>query len=201
MKLYFAPGACALGPQITLREAGLSFDHIRVNLKTHQLEDGSDYYQVNSKGAVPALQLDNGQLLTEGAVLYQYISDQKPEANLLPKYGTMERYRAQEWLNYIASEIHKSLSAFFQPIYDDATKEKMRDQLRKKFTYLDSHFAKHDYLLGANFQAVDAYLFNVLNWTKFAQIDLSPFTKLVAFHQRVGARDSVKAAMAAEGIG
>jgi glutathione S-transferase len=198
--LYFSPGACALGPQIVLRELGLSFGHQRVNLREHTLEDGSDYYAVNPKGAVPALKLPNGELLTEGAVLYQYLSDQKPDANLLPAAGTMARYRALEWLNYIASEVHKSLGAFFQPIYDDATKEKMRGAFAKKLAYLDAHFAKHSYLLGEQFQAVDAYLFNVLNWTKFAQIDLTPYVNVTAFHSRVMARESVQASMKAEGL-
>jgi glutathione S-transferase len=198
--LYFSPGACALGPQITLRELALSFDLKRVNLKEHKLEDGSDYYAVNPKGAVPALKLPNGELLTEGAVLYQYLSDQRPDAGLLPATGTMARYRALEWLNYIASEVHKSLGAFFSPIYDEATREKMRELFRKKLAYLDAHFAKHNFLLGDQFQVVDAYLFNVLNWTKPAQIDLTPYANVTAFHARVMARPSVQEAMKAEGL-
>lgn len=200
MKLFFSPGACALGPQITLRELGLPFDLKRVDLKTHQLEDGSDYYLVNSKGAVPALQLDSGEVLTEGAVLYQYLSDQKPEAGLMPKFGTMARYRTLEWLNYIASEIHKGLGAFFSGIYDDAHKEKMRGLMAKKLAYLDIHFSKHHYLTGADFSVADAYLFNVLNWTKPVGIDLSPYTNVTAFHARIAARPHVQAAMQAEGL-
>jgi glutathione S-transferase len=198
--LYFSPGACALGPQITLRELDLSFDLKRVNLKEHTLEDGSDYYAVNPKGAVPALKLPNGELLTEGAVLYQYLSDQRPDAGLLPATGTMARYRALEWLNYIASEVHKSLGAFFSPVYDEPTREKMRELFRKKLAYLDAHFAKHNFLLGDQFQVVDAYLFNVLNWTKPAQIDLTPYANVSAFHARVMARASVQEAMKAEGL-
>lgn len=200
MKLYFSPGACALGPQITLRELGLPFDLQRVTLKTHTLDDGSDYYLVNPKGAVPALQLDSGDVLTEGAVLYQYLSDQKPDAGLMPKFGTLQRYRALEWLNYIASEIHKGLGAFFSGIYDDAHKEKMREIMRKKFAYLDQHFAKHHYLMGDDFSVADAYLFNVLNWTTPVGIDLTPFTNVTEFHARIAARPHVKAAMQAEGL-
>jgi glutathione S-transferase len=200
MKLYFSPGACALGPQITLRELGLPFDLQRVDLKSHTLEDGSDYYAVNPKGAVPALQLDSGEVLTEGAVLYQYLSDQKPDAGLMPKFGTMARYRNLEWLNYIASEIHKGLGAFFSGIYDDAHKEKMREIMRKKLTFLDQHFSKHLFLMGTDFSVADAYLFNVLNWTKPVGIDLSPFANVTAFHARIAARPHVQAAMQAEGL-
>ena len=200
MKLFFSPGACALGPQITLRELGLPFDLQRVDLKSHTLEDGSDYYLVNPKGSVPALQLDSGEVLTEGAVLYQYLSDQNPDAGLMPKFGTLERYRVLEWLNYIASEIHKGLGAFFSPIYDDAHKEKMRELMRKKLAFLDMHFSKHEYLMGASFSVADAYLFNVLNWAKPVGIDLSPFTNVTAFHARIAARPHVQAALKAEGL-
>jgi glutathione S-transferase len=199
MQLYFSPGACSLASHITLREAGLPFDLKKADTKTKKLEDGGDFYAINSKGAVPALKLDNGQILTEGVAIMQYLADQKPESNLVPKAGTFERYRVQEWLNYVTSEIHKS----FSPLWGDndpAVKTYATKNLEKKFDWLDKQLAGKKYLTGDTFTVADAYLFTVVNWTNFLGIDLSRWPTLKAFQERVAARPKVQEAMAAEGL-
>ena len=167
MQLYFAPGACSLASHITAREAGINLDLKRADTKTKKLEDGSDYLAVNSKGSVPALKLDNGQVLTEGVAIMQYLADQKPESNLAPKNGTIERYRVQEWLNYITSEVHKSFSPLWNPTADPAVKAYALDDLKKKFDWLNTQLTGKKYLTGDNFTVADAYLFTVVNWTNF----------------------------------
>src|SRR5678815_293396 len=159
MQLYFAPGACSLASHITAREAGINIDLKRADTKTKKLEDGSDYLAVNSKGAVPALKLDNGQVLTEGVAIMQYIADQKPESHLLPKAGTLERYRVQEWLNYITSEVHKTFSPLFNPASNDAVKAYAVQNVEKRFDWIDKQLAGKQYLTGDTFTVADAYLF------------------------------------------
>ena len=200
MQLYFSPGACSLASHITLREAGLPFDLKRADVKTKKLEDGSDYFAVNSKGAVPALRLDNGQVLTEGPAILQYLADQKPESRLAPKNGTLERYRLQEWLNYITSEIHKSFSPLFNPTADAKVKEYAIQNLEKKFDWLNKQLAGKQYLTGDTFTIADAYLFVVVNWTNFVGIDLARWPALKEFQARVAARPKVQEAMEAEGL-
>ena len=200
MQLYFAPGACSLASHITAREAGLSIDLKRADTKTKKLEDGSDYFAVNPKGAVPALKLDNGQVLTEGVAIMQYLADQKPESNLAPKNGTFERYRVQEWLNYITSEVHKGFSPLWNPAADPAVKAYALDGLKKKFDWLNIQLAGKKYLTGDTFTVADAYLFTVVNWTNFLGIDLGPWPVLKEFQARVAARPKVQEAMAAEGL-
>jgi glutathione S-transferase len=196
MKLYFSPGACALHPQITLREAGIPFEMVRVDLRSHKVHDGSDYYQVNPKGYVPALQLDDGSILTEGAVIDQYVADLKPEKKLLPPAGTVARYRVQEWLNFMASEIHKSFSPLFGK--DEAAKVAPRARLETRFEFLNKELATHPFLTGDGFTVADAYLFNMLRWAGFTGIDLSKWPNLQAFFARVEARPAVQEALAAE---
>jgi glutathione S-transferase len=199
MQLYFSPGACSLASHITAREAGVTVDLKRADTKTKKLEDGSDYFAVNSKGAVPALKLDNGQILTEGVAIMQYLADQKPESNLVPKAGTLERYRVLEWLNYVTSEIHKT----FSPLWGDndpAVKAYAQKNLEKKFDWLDKQLAGKKYLTGDTFTVADAYLFAVVNWTNFLGIDQSTWPNLKAFQERVAARPKVQEAMAAEGL-
>jgi glutathione S-transferase len=200
MQLYFSPGACSLASHIVLREAGLPVELKRADLKAKKLEDGSDYLAVNSKGAVPALKLDNGQVLTEGAAILQYIADQKPESNLAPKNGTFERSRLQEWLNYIASEVHKSFSPLFNSANDPAVKEYALTNLKKKFDWLNTQLAGKAYLTGDTFTIADSYLFTIVNWSNGVGIDLTPWPALKAFQARVAARPKVQEAMAAEGI-
>jgi glutathione S-transferase len=200
MQLYFSPGACSLASHITLREAGLPFDLKRADTKTKKLEDGSDYYAINSKGAVPALKLDNGQVLTEGVAIMQYLADQKPESGLVPKNGTLERYRVQEWLNYITSEVHKGFSPLWNPTADAAVKAYALDGLKKKFDWLNTQLTGKKYLTGDTFTIADSYLFVVLNWTNFLSIDLAGWPALKEFQARVAARPKVQEAMAAEGL-
>jgi glutathione S-transferase len=200
MQLYFAPGACSLASHITAREAGINLELKRADTKTKKLEDGSDYFAINSKGAVPALKLDNGQVLTEGVAIMQYLADQKPESNLAPKNGTIERYRVQEWLNYITSEIHKTFSPLWNPANEQAVKDYSLANLKKKFDWLNAQLAGKKYLTGDNFTVADAYLFTVVNWTHPLGIDLAPWPALKEFQARVAARPKVQEAMAAEGL-
>ena len=200
MQLYFAPGACSLASHIALREAGLAFELKRTDTKTKKLEDGSDYYAINSKGSVPALRLDNGQVLTEGPVILQYLADQKPDSGLAPKNGTLERYRLQEWLNYITSEIHKTFSPLFNPGADAKVKEYTVQNLEKKFDWLNKQLTGKQYLTGERFTIADAYLFVVVNWSNFVGIDLGRWPALREFHARVAARPKVHEAMEAEGL-
>jgi len=200
MQLYFAPGACSLASHITAREAGINLDLKRADTKTKKLEDGSDYLAVNSKGAVPALKLDNGQVLTEGVAIMQYLADQKPDSGLAPKNGTMERYRVQEWLNYITSEVHKGFSPLWNPTADPAVKTYALDGLKKKFDWLNTQLTGKKYLTGDNFTVADAYLFTVVNWTNFLSVDLAPWPALKEFQARVAARPKVQEALEAEGL-
>jgi len=200
MQLYFSPGACSLASHITLREAGLPFDLKRADLKAKKIEDGSDYLAINSKGSVPALKLDNGQVLTEGVAIMQYLADQKPESGLAPKNGTLERYRVQEWLNYITSEVHKGFSPLWNPTIDPAVKEYTTTNLFKKFDWLAPQLANRKYLTGDTFTVADAYLFTVLNWSNFLGMDLARWPALKEYIARVAARPKVQEAMEAEGL-
>jgi glutathione S-transferase len=196
MKLYFSPGACSLHPHITIRETGVPIELVRVDTRSHKTQDGSDYYAVNPKGYVPALQLDDGTILTEGAVIDQYIADLKPESGMIPAAGTLARYRVQEWLNFIASEIHKVFSPLFGG--SDEAKEQARARLAKRFDLIAKTLQSQPYLMGDTFTVADAYLFNMLTWTPFTGIDLAKWPPLQAFFARVQERPAVKAALAAE---
>jgi len=200
MQLYFSPGACSLASHIALRETGLPFDLKRTDVKTKKLDDGSDYFAVNSKGAVPALRLDDGQVLTEGPAILQYIADQKPDSRLAPKSGTLERYRLLEWLNFITSEIHKGFSPLFNPSVDPKVKEYTTQNLEKRFDWLNTQLAGKKFLTGDSFTVADAYLFVVVNWTNFVGIDLARWPALREFQARVAARPRVQEAMEAEGL-
>jgi glutathione S-transferase len=200
MKLFFAPGACSLSPHIVLLEAGVPFTKERVDLKSKKTESGSDYLAVNPKGAVPALQLDNGTVLTEGAVITQYIADQKPDSTLAPRAGTMERYRLMELLNYIATEVHKGFGPLFNPNASSEWKEAAVAALSAKFDWLSGYLGNKTYLLGDTFTLPDAYLFTVLNWTPRVGIDLKKWPILSAYHARVAQRPKVLEAMKAEGL-
>jgi glutathione S-transferase len=200
MQLYFSPGACSLASHITLREAGLPFDLKRTDTKTKKLEDGSDYFAVNSKGAVPALRLDDGQVLTEGPAILQYLADLEPDSGLAPRAGTLQRYRLLEWLNFITSEIHKSFSPLWNPTAAPEVKAYARALLEKKFDWLEKQLAGKTFLTGDTFTVADAYLFTVVNWSQFVEIDLARWPTLQAFQARVAARPKVQEALAAEGL-
>jgi glutathione S-transferase len=200
LKLYFSPGACSLAPHIALREAGLSFDPVRVSTKTHQLEDGTDFYGINQKGSVPVLELDNGERLTEGPAIVQYIADQVPAKNLAPANGTLPRYRLQEWLNFVTSELHKSYAPLFRPTTPEEYKVITKEGLTKKYAMVDGWLAGKSYAMGEQFSVADAYLFTVTTWAPHVGLDLSAFKNLAAFMERVRARPAVVAAMTAEGL-
>jgi glutathione S-transferase len=200
MKLYYAPAACSLAPHIVAREGGLKIDLEKVDLAAKKTATGEDFGKINPKGYVPALRLDNGEVLTEAATLVQYLADQAPQSGLAPANGTMERYRLQEWLTFVSSEIHKGFGPLWKPDTPEATKETARANLAKRFAYLDEQFAKRPYLTGERFTAADAYLFTVVNWTNFHKIDLKPYPNLKAFMDRVAARPAVREAMQVEGL-
>ena len=198
MKLYFSPGACSLSPHIALLESGLPFTLELASTKTHQLKDGTDFYTINPLGYVPVLELDNGQRLREGPAIVQYIADQAPASKLAPANGTWERYKLQEWLTFIGTEIHKTFSPLFNPNMPDSAKELFRAQILKRLTWVDSQLADKDYLTGAQFTVADGYLFTVCGWTKFVGIDVSALANLGKFLERVGARPAVQKAIADE---
>jgi glutathione S-transferase len=200
MKLYYSPGACSLSPHIVARELGIPFELKKVNTKDKTIEGGGDYWKVNGRGYVPALELDNGQVLTEGPAIVQYLADQKPEAGLAPKAGTIERYRLQEWLNFLTSEIHKQFSPLFKPNTPEDYKPIAKENLATRFDWLDKQLEGKEYLTGKQFTVADAYLFVLTSWTKPTQIDLSKWPNIAAFQKRVAARPKVKEAMQAEGL-
>ena len=200
MKLYYSPGACSLSPHIALREAGLAFTPVMASTKTKKLADGSDFLAINPKGQVPLLELDDGQRLSEGPAIVQYIADQAPDRKLAPAWGTMERYRLMEWLNFITSELHKGFSPLFTPAMPEEAKALARAKLGEKLAWVDQQLEGHDYLMGAQFTVADAYLFTVTSWANSLKADLSAFPKLLAYQQRVAARPAVQAALVAEGL-
>jgi glutathione S-transferase len=200
MKLYYAPGACSLSPHIVSRELGIPVELKKVNTKDKTIEGGGDYWKVNGRGYVPALELDSGEVLTEGPAIVQYLADQKPEAGLAPKAGSLERYRLQEWLNFLTSEVHKSFSPLFKPNTPEDYKPIAKQNIATRFDWLEQQLAGKDYLTGKQFTVADAYLFVLLGWTKPTQIDLSRWPNLAAFQKRVGSRPKVKEAMQAEGL-
>jgi glutathione S-transferase len=200
MKLFYSPGACSLSPHIVLREAGVDVALERVDLKSKTTERGTDFTTINPKGQVPTLQLDSGEILTEGPVIVQYIAELNPAACLTGAPGSMTRWRVLEWLNHITSELHKGFSPLFRPNTPDAYKEIARANLAAKFDALEKHMAGRDYLTGDAFTAADAYLFTVMNWGKFTGIDIARWPTLAAYHARVAARPKVQQALAAEGL-
>jgi glutathione S-transferase len=200
MKLYYFAGACALSPHIVALEAGLPLTMVKIDSKSKKTESGADYLAINSKGAVPALQLDDGQVLTEGPAIVQYLADLKPESGLAPRAGTFERYQLMEILNYITSEVHKSFSPLFNPASSAELKETAVTNLGKKFDWLSGFLGKKPFLLGNTFTAADAYLFTVLNWTGHVKIDLGKWPILADYKSRIAKRPKVIEAMKAEGL-
>jgi glutathione S-transferase len=200
MKLYHSTGACSLSPHIVLREAGLAFDLVLASTKTHKLADGTDYYSINPKGYVPLLELDDGQRLTEGPAIVQYIADQVPAKKLVAPAGTMERYRQMEWLNFISTEVHKGFSPLFNPAMPEEAKKLFRDKVGSRLAWVDEQLEGRQYLMGDNFSVPDAYLFTVTNWSKHVGVDISALSHLGAFMARVGSRPAVQEALKAEGL-
>jgi glutathione S-transferase len=199
MKLYYSPSACSLSPHIALREAGLPFELVLASPKTHKLADGTDYYTINPKGYVPLLELDNGERLTEGPAIVQWVADQVPDKRLAPPLGTMERYRLMEWLNFISTEIHKQFSPLFNPALPEDARPLFRDKLVARFGYVDGQLAQSDYLMGSDFTVADGYLFVVARWAHALHLDVSGLGNLSRFVQRVTARPAVRQALEAEG--
>jgi glutathione S-transferase len=197
MKLYYAPGACSFAPHIVLEELGLPAQTIKVDLRNHTLPDGSDYYAVNPKGYVPLLELDDGTRLAEAAVILQYLADRKP-GTLAPAPGTPERYRLMEWLNFIATEIHKGFGPLWYPDTPELTRERAVASLHKRFATVEEALGKHPHVAGEQFTIADAYLYTVASWSKFLKVDISGFPRLGAYLERIAARPAVKAAKAAE---
>jgi len=200
MKLYYSKGACSLSPHIVLHESGLAHTAVLASTKTHQLEDGTDYYTINPLGYVPLLELDDGTRLTEGPAIVQYIADQVPTKNLAPANGTLARYKLQSWLTFIGTELHKGFSPLFNPATPAEYKTMCVERLLSRLTYVDGQLAGKSYLMGDHFCVADAYLFTVSNWTVPTKIDISSLTNLVAFRTRMLARPAVQAAMKAEGL-
>jgi glutathione S-transferase len=200
MKLYYSPGACSLSPHITLREAGLPFELVLASTKTHKLVDGTDYYTINPKGYVPLLELDDGQRLSEGPAIVQYIADQAPASGLAPAAGTMARYRLMEWLNFVSTELHKSYSPLFNPAMPEEGKVVYRERLKGRYQYVNEQLEGKQFLLGERFSPADAYLFTVTNWAPRVGIELAGLANLQAFMARVATRPSVQAALKAEGL-
>jgi glutathione S-transferase len=200
MKLYYAPGACSMAPHIVAREAGIALDLVRVDIPNKKTEDGADFWKVNLKGYVPALELDDGTVLTEVGVICQYLADQKPESQLVPPFGTMARYEQMSALNFAASEIHKQIGALFNPKMTPEMKEVQLGTIERRFNALEQLLQDKQYVAGSGFTAADAYLFTVLNWTNVHKIDLRKWPNIQAYMIRVGARPKVRETMKAEGL-
>lgn len=198
MKLYYSPGACSLAAHIVAREASLAFELVKVDLATHTTEAGQDYFKINPRGQVPALEID-GEIHTEVAALVQHLAEQAPEAKLLPAPGTIERFRVNQWLIFVASELHKTFSPWlFEPDTADATRQAVRGKLAARFAELDALLAMRRYLTGDVFTVADTYAFTIVNWSNFVGIDLEPYPHLSGFMARIAARPKVREALEAE---
>ncbi|HWJ87169.1 MAG TPA: glutathione transferase GstA [Pelagibacterium sp.] len=200
MKLYYMPGACSLAPHIVANEAGLAFELVRVDGGTKKTEHDTDYLEVNPNGYVPTLLIDGDETLTEAQIVVQYLADQNPESALMPAVGDMARYRVQQWLAFVSSELHKSFSAFFKPETTDETKATTRNHLNKRLGFVNEKLAGKTYLMGDTFTAADAYLWTILGWVRFAEIDLAAFPNVQKYVAAVGARPAVQKSLDAEGL-
>lgn len=201
MKLYYTPGACSQSPHIVLREAGAEFTLEKVDLKNKTTEHGEDFLQVNPKGYVPALEIEPGTVLTEGPAIVLYLANKYPAAKLAPPAGSLERYQLQSWLIFINSEIHKAFGPLFNPAMPDEAKVLFKQQIGKRYDYLQTHLSKQDNLMPSGYSVADVYLFVITGWSKSMGIDLNQWPALIAYRQRIGERPAVKAALAAEGLG
>jgi glutathione S-transferase len=195
MKLYYSPGACSLSPHIVLREAGLAFEPVMAPTKTHKLPDGTDYYTINPLGYVPMLELDDGTRLREGPAIVQYVADQVPLRNLAPANGTLPRYRLQEWLTFIGTELHKNFGPLFNTTMPEEAKTMARDKLANRFSFVNKELEGKEYLMGDHFTVPDAYLYTVTRWAKAMALDTSGYPNLMAHNARVEARPAVQEAL------
>ncbi|MHB8225128.1 glutathione transferase GstA [Acidithiobacillus sp.] len=200
MKLYYSPGACSLSPHIILNEAGFSFDKEKVDLASRKTETGADYTAVNPDGYVPALRLDDGQVLTEGPAIIQYLADRVPEKKLAPPMGTIERYRLMQWLNFISTELHKGFAPLFNPQAPEEWKAVATAQLARRLSSVSQQLEGKDWLLGNDFTVADAYLFTVLGWGRYVGIELERWPVLKAYQDRVFMRPAVQSTLKAEGL-
>ena len=200
MKLYYSPGACSQAAHIVLHETGFSHDSVAVDLRAKTTADGSDYLRTNPKGAVPALELENGEVLTENAVILQYLGDRSGSSDLFPPPGDFRRYRVLEWANFVATELHKGFSPLFTPNASSEWKQAARDQLAKKFDYVERQVGSGPFLTGEQFTIADAYLFVMLGWTAVTDIDLARWPKLTAFRERAAQRPSIRQVLQFEGL-
>ena len=200
LKLYYSPGACSLSPHIALLEAGLPFELEQVDTKAKKTKSGADYLQINPNGYVPALKIAEGQVLTEGPAIVQWIADQRPETHLAPANGTLERAHLQQWLNFISTEIHKSYSPLFSAETPDAYKTITKDKLFKRYAFVNDQLKGKQFLLGNHFTVADGYLFTVTNWANFLKLDLSEFREVAQFSDRIHSRPKVLQALKAEGL-
>jgi glutathione S-transferase len=198
MKLYYSPGVCSLAPHIVLRETGLDFSLEKVDPATKRPEAGANYLAINPNGYVPALEIEPGVVLTEGPAIMQYLADKAPATHLAPPAGSLERYQLQSWLNFITSEIHKGYSPLFKPQMPPEAKTLFKEQLAKRFDYVDEHLSANDYVMGNAFTIADAYLFVTTGWSGYVGISLDGWPSIRAFRKRVEARPSVQAALKAE---
>jgi glutathione S-transferase len=200
MKLYFSPGACSLAPHILLHETKLSFTPVRVDLAAHKTTSGEDYYAINSKGSVPVLELDDGERLTEGPIIAQWICDRANRADLMPAAGSLARYRVMEWQNYVTAELHKTFSPLFRADFDENGKTWFRGALRKKYEWVAGRLEGRDFLTGATFTAADAYLYTVTRWASRVGVDIADLAPIQSFMRRTPDREAVQAALSAEGL-
>jgi glutathione S-transferase len=201
MKLYYSPAACSMAAHIVAAEAGIPLQLVKVDLATHKLEDGTDYYTINPRGYVPLLELDDGTRVTEVAAIIQYLADLKPAANLAPAHGTMERLRMNQWVAFISSELHKTFSPWlWHKETAESTRQAVKEKLAERFKEMDGVLAKQDYLLGSQYTVADAYAFTIVNWSNFLGISLKPYPALSAFLERVAKRPKVAQAMGEEGL-
>jgi len=200
MKLYYSPGACSLSPHIVMREAGIPVQLVKVDLAARKTEEGTDFKTINSKGYVPTLELPDGQRLTEGPAIVQYLADQAPTRGLAPASGTVERYRLQEWLNFISTELHKQFSPLFDPASEDGFKARQIERIGTRLDWVSKQLGSREYLMGSGFTAADAYLFTVLSWSRHVGVDLAKWPTLSVYVGRVGQRPAVREALKAEGL-
>jgi glutathione S-transferase len=200
MQLYFSPGACSLAPHIVVHEAAIPCIAVRVDMRTHRTPDGGDFDQINPKAFVPALQLDNGEVLTECAAILQYLADLRPAAELAPAAGTWPRYRLMEWLSYISSELHKGFAPLFRPGAPEEGKQLARDKLAARLRLPEQHLGQHKFLLGDRYTVADAYLYTVLSWLRLVNMDLANWPTLANYQQLIHQRPAVQAALQAEGL-
>lgn len=200
MKLYYKAGACSLSPHIALLEAGLDFELEAVDLKTKLTASGADFTAINSKGYVPALVLDNGKVLTEGAAIVQYIADLKPQSGLAPANGSEARYELQSWLSFISTELHKPFGSLFNPAQGADWKAAVQALLNKRLDWVATQLGEREFLLGDRFTVADGYLFTVLGWANIVGFSLDAWPNLQAYRTRIGARPKVIEALKAEGL-